>query len=125
MMKNNSIKVGTVRYLYDPFDMTIYEIYVQQIIENMFGEPDEIHAKTRIYIDETGVKDATKPWDNIKTISTYSYLANDLTDKKEAIIAFQTDISKKHAKLEEELKCTQGLMRNLEILKRAINSSEN
>jgi len=78
MMKNNSIKVGTVRYLYDPFDMTIYEIYVQQIIENMFGEPDEIHAKTRIYIDETGVKDATKPWDNIKTISTYSYLANDL-----------------------------------------------
>lgn len=123
MMNDNQVIIGDIKYLYNPFELVIYEIYVQQILENMFGEPDEIYAKTRVYADENGVKDSTRSWESVKSIATYSYLGNDLTDKKTAITAFQKDIGLKQAKLEDKLKCAQELLKNLNVVRKAMNSS--
>ncbi len=114
--------VGKTYYLYNPFESTIHEIYVEDLIENMFGEPDEIYAKLRLYADERGIKDISRSWDEMKSFVAFPYLANELTEKKLAIIAFHADLVMKQSKLEEESKSIGNALQQLRSELTAISS---
>jgi hypothetical protein len=114
--------IGKIYYLYNPFESTIYEVYIQSIIENMFGEPDEIYVKLRLYADEQGIKDISRSWDDVKSVASFPYLANELIEKKLAIIAFHADLVMKQSKLEEESKSIGNALQQLRSELTAISS---
>jgi hypothetical protein len=120
----NSITVGDLKYLYDPFEATVYEVYVREIINNMFEEPDEIYAKIRVYADEKSVKNNKESWENVKNMTSFSYLSGNLTNEKEAISAFHTDMALKASKLEDKLSCLKNTISQIGERKIVINSSE-
>ena len=114
--------IGKIYYLYNPFESTIYEVYIQSIVENMFGEPDEIYTKLRLYADEQGIKDVSRPWDEVKSVASFPYLANELIEKKLAIIAFHADLVMKQSRLEEESKSIGNALQQLRSELTAISS---
>jgi len=114
--------IGNVLYLYDPFEASIYEVYIKDIVENMFGEPDEIHVKLRLYADEKGIKDISQSWDDVKSVASFSYLANELIEKKLAIISFHADLVMKQSRLEEESKSIGNALQQLHSELTAISS---
>ena len=114
--------IGNVLYLYDPFEASIYEVYIKDIVENMFGEPDEIHVKLRLYADEKGIKDISQSWDDVKSVASFSYLANELIEKKLAIISFHADLVMKQSRLEEESKSIGNALQQLHLELTAISS---
>lgn len=116
------IMIGKIYYLYNPFESTIYEVYIQDLMENMFGEPDEIHVKLRLYADEKGIKDTSQSWDEVRSVASFSYLANELIEKKLAIIAFHADLVMKQSKLEEESKSIGNALQQLRSELTAISS---
>jgi hypothetical protein len=113
--------LGKTFYLYDPFESTIHEVLVRDLAQNMFGEPDEIFTKLRLYADERGLKNNKDSWDDEKSIASFPYLTNDLTDKRNAIMAFQADLAMKKNKLKEELKCVERALLQLSEEKSAKN----
>jgi len=116
MKKQSNVTIGDLKYLYNPFEDTVYE-------ENMFDEPDEIYAKIRVHSDEKGLKNNKLSWEKIKTMASFSYLGGNLTDEKKAISEFHTDVSLKVSKMEEELTCLKNTMCQLSERKTAITSS--
>ncbi len=105
--------IGKIYYLYNPFESTIYEVHIQDIVENMFGEPDEIYVKLRLYADEQGIKDVSRSWEGVKSVASFPYLANELIEKKLAIISFHADLVMRKSKLEEELKSIGNALQQL------------
>ncbi len=114
--------IGKTYYLYNPFESTIHEVYIQDLMENMFGEPDEIHVKLRLYADEKGIKDTSQSWDKVRSVASFSYLANELIEKKLAIIAFHADLVMKQSKLEEESRSIGNALQQLRSELTAISS---
>jgi hypothetical protein len=108
-------------YLYDPFDSVIYEVWVRDLVENMFGEPDRVYTKIRVYADEKGIKQNRKDWSLEKMATTYSYLGNELTSKQEAIDALHTDLVQKQAKLQEEIRVNREALSQIDKEKRAMH----
>jgi len=118
MKKQSNVTIGDLKYLYNPFEDTVYEV-----LKNMFDEPDEIYAKIRVHSDEKGLKSNKLSWENIKTMASFSYLGGNLTDEKKAISDFHTDVALKVSKMEEELTCLKNTMCQLNERKTAINFS--
>ena len=114
--------IGKIYYLYNPFESTIHEVYIQDLMENMFGEPDEIYAKLRLYADEKGVKDTSRSWGEVRSVASFSYLANELIEKKLAIISFHADLVMRQTKLEEESKSIGNALQQLHSELTAISS---
>jgi hypothetical protein len=114
--------IGKTYYLYNPFESTIHEVYIQDLMKNMFGEPDEIYAKLRLYADEKGIKDVSRSWEKVKAVASFSYLANELMEKKLAIISFHADLVMKQNKLEEESKSIGNALQLLHSELTAISS---
>jgi hypothetical protein len=114
--------LGKTFYLYDPFDVVIYEVWVRDIVENMFGEPDRVYTKIRMYADEKGIKNTQKDWSLEKMATSYAYLGNELTSKQEAIDALQTDLVQKQARLQEDIRVNREALLQIEKEKRAIDS---
>lgn len=114
--------IGKIYYLYNPFESTIYEVYIQDLMENMFGEPEEIYAKLRLYADENGIKDISRSWAEVKSVVSFPYLANELVEKKLAIIAFHADLVMRQSKLEEESKLIGNALQQLRSELTAISS---
>lgn len=109
----SKILIGHTLYLYDPFEASIYEVYIENLIQNMFGEPDEIYCSLRLYANEKGINLNTGSWSDTGSMATFSYLGHNFIEKKKAITEFQTDLILKQSRLEEETRSTQKTIRML------------
>lgn len=108
-----STLIGNILYLYDPFESIIYEVYIKNIVKNMFGEPDEIYCSLRTYASEKGISIHDGQQINTATAATFPYLGHNFVEKKKAIVDFQADLALKQSRLEEEIKSTQKTIQML------------
>ena len=107
------VLIGSTLYLYDPFEGSIYEVYIKNLIQNMFGEPEEIYCSLRLYANEKGINLNTGSWSDTGSMATFSYLGHNFVEKKKAITEFQTDLILKQSRLQEEIKSTQKTIQML------------
>jgi hypothetical protein len=123
LTKNYTEACGNLKdktfYLYDPFEASIYEVYIKDIMENMFGEPDEIYCSLRMYANEKGINLNIGSWEDTGSVATFPYLGHSFVEKEKAITEFQADLVLKKSRLEEEIRSIQRTIQMLNEEKKA------
>jgi len=105
--------INKVFYLYNPLETTIYSLLVTEVNLNLFKEPDEIYCKSKVYANETGIKDDSNDWSNAKTNTIVSFLSGDLKSQKEAENSLLRDLALTSTRLEKEMEGVSDAIKDI------------